>query len=74
MSVIYTAQETCEIVASDGNWTIGYVDGSPAQWDGNTRQLEIGDHYYPSHEDSSEFNCGDGSIYTVVDGEWQEVD
>lgn len=37
--------EMCKVVASDGQWTIGYIDGFPAQWAGNMKIIAPGDEY-----------------------------
>lgn len=61
---------TCEIVTSDGNYTIGYVDGKPAEWDGNMKQLKVDDEY-SERQQHSDFNNGN-ETYWVIDNEWCE--
>jgi hypothetical protein len=61
---------TCEILTSDGNYTIGYVDGEPAAWDGNMKQLVEGDEFTECQQ-HSDFNTGN-ETYWVIDGEWCE--
>jgi len=33
---------TCEIMISNGTFTVGYVNGKPAEWVGNNNQLTDG--------------------------------
>jgi len=33
---------TCEIMISNGTFTVGYVNGKPAEWVGNNKQLTDG--------------------------------
>jgi hypothetical protein len=61
---------TCEILTSDGNYTIGYVDGKPAEWDGNMKQLKADDEYI-ERQQHSDFNTGN-ETYWVIDNEWRE--
>lgn len=65
--------QKCEVVTSDGSRTIGYVDGSPAQWDGNMAELSPGDEFEFSSEDSI-FGINSQEDYRVVDGLWEEVE
>ena len=60
---------TCEKYVDDGNWTIGYVDGKPTQWDGNTELVE-GEEFSPASEgDTFGVNCQDEFI--VREGIWR---
>lgn len=65
--------QKCEVVTSDGNWTIGYVDGKPAQWEGNMDELAPGDEFSYSSEDSV-FGINSQEDFRVVDGLWEEVE
>ncbi len=65
-----------EVVASDGQWTIGYICGDPAIWEGNNEENpEVTwmnmDEF--SCRDETEFFDGTGGCYVVESGEWVEV-
>ena len=45
MNEVYDDTMTHEILDSDGEYTIGYVDGRAAEWDGNTHSLVPGDRF-----------------------------
>ena len=62
-----------KIVTSDGNWTIGYVDGKAAQWEGNMSELKSGDEFEFS-SGGSIFGINSQEDYRVVDGLWEEVE
>lgn len=36
---------TCEIMLSNGTFTVGYVNGKPAEWVGNNERLSAGVGY-----------------------------
>lgn len=63
---------TCEVVASDGNYTIGYVDGKPAEWDGNMSDLQPGQefieklHYQDFHDGNN--------LWRVLEDDWNIID
>ena len=59
----------CEIFMSDGTWTIGYVDGEPAQWDGDMEMLEEGG-YFDVMGEGSTFGVNITDEYIVEDGVW----
>ena len=61
---------TCEKLIDDGDHTIGYVDGKPAQWDGKNELLE-GDDFRPS-QDGDTFGVNSQDDYIVEDGVWVE--
>jgi len=60
----------CEKLVDDGGYTIGYVDGKPAQWDGKNELLE-GEDFRPSQEGQS-FGVNSQNDYVVEDGVWVE--
>ena len=60
----------CGKFVDDGNWTIGYVDGLPAQWDGNA-ELTEGEDFRPS-SDGDTFGVNSQDEYIVEDGKWIE--
>jgi hypothetical protein len=60
------------LVASDGNYTIGYIDGKPAQWEGNMSSPVVGDDFELMSEDSI-FGINSIRDYIVVDGEWLDL-
>lgn len=62
----------CEIFMSDGTWTIGYVDGEPAQWDGDMEMLEEGG-YFDVMGEGSTFGVNLIDEYIVEDGVWVEA-
>jgi hypothetical protein len=57
-----------EVVVSDGDWTIGYINGMGASWEGNTE-------FHPSEfreaMEEEEFHDGNG-IWMFLNGRWQE--
>jgi hypothetical protein len=62
---------SCEIYISDGNYTIGYVDGNPAEWQGNNTTLSEGDEFSFRPEDST-FGVSVQDEFVVQDGRWEE--
>lgn len=63
----------CEIVTSDGDSTIGYVDGRPAEWDGNAEDLQAGDYYLLKNEGST-FGVNVQDEFQVVNSRWVDID
>lgn len=61
---------TCEKFVDDGNYSIGYVDGIPAQWDGNAELTENEEFRSASEDDTFGVNCQDEFILT--NGKWVE--
>lgn len=60
-----------ELVVSDGTWTIGMIDGKPAEWDGNMVEPTEGMEYTINSEESIfGVNCQDE--YIVRGGKWAE--
>lgn len=59
---------TCEKYVDDGNWTIGYVDGKPAQWDGNSGLTEGEEFRLASEGSTFGVNCQDE--FVIRDGRW----
>lgn len=70
MNCIFESFQLCEVLTSDGNYTIGYVDGKPAEWEGNMTNLKPGDLYCEcqGHED---FNNGN-EIYIINNCQWEK--
>ena len=64
--------QKCEVFASDGNWTIGYVDGKPAQWKGNMSELAPGGDFEFSSDDSV-FGINAQEDFRVIDRLWEEA-
>ena len=44
---------TCEIMISNGTFTVGYVNGKPAEWVGNNKPLTVGVDFRLINEDGS---------------------
>jgi len=59
---------TCEKLVDDGDHSIGYVDGKPAQWDGKNELLE-GEDFRPAQEGNT-FGVNTQNDYVVEDGVW----
>jgi hypothetical protein len=69
MTFKYESWMGCKIIATDGNYTIGYVgEDEPAEWDGNNLKLEEGQEYRERHEDC-DFNTGN-ELWVVKNGMW----
>lgn len=60
-------------VTSDGESTIGYVNGKPAEWDGNAEDLQNGD-YYILKDEGSTFGVNSQDEFRVEDGKWKDAD
>lgn len=60
-----------KIVASDGTWTIGIIDGKPAEWSGNMIEPTDGMEY-TQKTDESTFGVNSTDEYVVEEGEWIE--
>ena len=45
MSETFDGGMTVEVLTSDGEYTIGYVDDRAAQWSGNMKVLKVGDQF-----------------------------
>lgn len=67
--MIYEKFMTQEIIASDGTWTIGHVDGKAAIWTGNSIKLNEDDIFDFCDEDDT-FGVDYDDQYRVIDGEW----
>ena len=66
------ANGTTFAFTSDGQWTIGYIDGRPATWAGNMRHAPTAEDDIADaiRREGAEFYDGAGELYHVVDGEW----
>lgn len=62
---------TCEVFVSDGNYTIGYVDGEPAEWDGGNIELSEGGEFRVKQEGNI-FGVNFQDEYIVEDNLWKE--
>lgn len=62
-----------ECVASDGRWTIGYVDGEPAQWPGNNEENPREEDVQTMREDAT-FGVQCEDEWRVVNGEWKHAE
>lgn len=60
---------SCEVVVSDGTYTIGHVDGKPAEWDGNSVELTENMEYREKPEGTT-FDVNTQDEYIVEDGKW----
>ena len=67
--MMFESWMTREILISDGNYTIGYVDGKPAQWAGNTTALKDGDEFFLASEGTT-FYVNVDPEFQVIDGKW----
>lgn len=61
---------TCEKFVDDGVYSIGYVDGVPAQWDGNAELVEGEEFRISSEHDTFGVNSQDEFI--LSDRKWRE--
>ena len=59
----------CEMLASDGAFTIGIVQSRPAFWAGNRTLLQPGDTYYVAPEDLT-FEVGYDLYFITKEGQW----
>lgn len=57
--------QSCEIITSDSQWTIGYVASLPAKWEGNMKMLSPKDKYNIAFTGEEFFD--DKRIYRVND-------
>ena len=60
-----------ELVASDGTWTIGMIDGTAAEWSGNMVEPTEGMEYTVKVDEST-FGVNGENEYIVEEGEWIE--
>jgi len=60
-----------ELVASDGTWTIGQINGSAAEWDGNMVSPTQGMEYTWKYNGNT-FGVNSQDEYIVEEGEWIE--
>lgn len=71
---IFDATMTVTILISDGNYTIGHVDGLAAQWEGNMKKLTPGDHFDWMH-DGAYFGVQAQDEYRVnAERQWEETE
>lgn len=60
-----------ELVASDGTYTIGYIDEKPAEWDGNTVEPTVGMEFRMK-SDGDTFGVNSQDEYIVENERWVE--
>jgi len=60
---------SCEVVTSDGTYTIGHVDGDAAEWDGNMEELVEGMEFGIMSEGNG-FGVNNPNEYIVENGKW----
>lgn len=60
----------CQKLVDDGNWAIGYVDGKPAEWDGNEELTEGEEFRFKFDGDTFGVNVQDE--YIVKNRKWIE--
>ena len=61
-----------EIIASDGAYTIGYIEGHPCEWEGNCSAPVEG--AWNRKLEGAKFSCDFIDDFEVVDGRWEVVD
>ena len=69
MEKTYESWMSCDIVTSDGEYTIGYVNGQAADWDGAATPLEAGQSFYVK-QDGATFGINCQDEWWVEDGQW----
>ena len=68
METQYEKWDNSMVVASDANYTVGYVNNKPAEWDGDHQYLSIGNYYRPAQEGQT-FSTGSEEL-EVEQGKW----
>jgi hypothetical protein len=73
MSETFDGGMTVEVLTSDGEYTIGYVDDRAAQWSGNMKVLKVGDQFDFMY-DGSYFGVNSQDEYRVdADRRWEDL-